>query len=71
MVRLWNLGPEDEITGKVFRYHKNQVWQVAFSPDGTSLASVGWDETMGLWDTKSSNGKPGFRSGIGWSDSME
>ena len=30
--------------------HTNVVWSVAFSPDGTTLASGSWDQTVRLWD---------------------
>ncbi|MEZ4632094.1 MAG: hypothetical protein R2880_15520 [Deinococcales bacterium] len=33
--------------------HTDDVWSVAFSPDGRSLASGSWDNSIKLWDIAS------------------
>ena len=35
----------------IFR-HTDNVWSVGFSPDGQTLASGSWDNTVRLWDVK-------------------
>ena len=49
-VHLWDVD-----TGKLIKIlpgHSRRVWQVAFSPDGNTIASGSGDGTVLLWDVR-------------------
>lgn len=50
-IRLWNVVSGENIA--TFRGHPTNIQSLAFSPDGTILASGGYGGTIVLWDVKS------------------
>ena len=49
-IRLWDVATGEKIS--TFRGHCSDVQELAFSPDGTLLASGGYDGIILLWDMK-------------------
>ena len=50
-IKLWNTTTGENVA--TFEGHLVHIHSLAFSPDGTLLASGGYDGTILLWDTKS------------------
>src|SRR5262245_8499036 len=49
----------------VLKGHKGPVSAVAFSPDGATLATGSWDQTVRLWDVASGKEKANFKWPVG------
>jgi len=49
--KWWDVRSQREIA--TLTGHSSRVWSLAFSPDGRTLASGSWDNTIKLWDVQS------------------
>jgi WD40 repeat protein len=57
MIRVWRCAPSDASCA-VLRGHGGAIRGLAFSPDGSALASCGLDGSLRIWDLKDSASDP-------------
>lgn len=47
MVQVWDVASGRPVA--TLRGHRDQVWGLAFAPDGHTLYSTAWDGTLRAW----------------------
>ena len=57
-------------TGEHKQTLKKHYANIAFSPDGRTIASVGWDGTILLWDARTGEHRQAFKGHTSWVTSV-
>lgn len=62
-IKLWNFADGEK--RKTFMGHKDKVWSINYSQNGSRFLSGSWDQTIKLWDIESGNEIRTFRGHSG------
>ncbi len=61
-IRLWDVSRKDPVKLSEWKTQGGHVCDIAFSADGTQLASAGWDHKIRLWDIELEDSREGLPS---------